>query len=247
MKVHLHIFFISCFFLINVYGNNIDQDIIEIASIRFKVLQHGESNRRYIWIHGDEKTALLLLKRLKEKNNGTVFLIDNDKREVVINSNVIDPNRIFSRAGAEKNLIKMNSNTSRSTIDKTLDMLDRDRERFFDRIKPPNSGLLLALHNNLHGYSIHDEIAISNEVSLKNSGHPYHHNFYICTNRDDFDVLSKSPYNVVLQETPPPAEDNGSLSCLAARKGVRYINIETRLGYLSVQTKMLQYIEDHIE
>jgi len=34
MKVHLHIFFISCFFLINLYGNDLygndmDQDILE--------------------------------------------------------------------------------------------------------------------------------------------------------------------------------------------------------------------------
>ena len=68
----------------------------------------------------------------------------------------------------------------------------------------------------------------------------------ICTNRDDYNILSKSAYNVVLQETDPE-EDNGSLSWFANRKGVRFINIETRLGYLSIQTKMLQYIEDHLD
>jgi len=58
--------------------------------------------------------------------------------------------------------------------------------------------------------------------------------------------LSKSPYNVVLQDIQPK-KDNGSLSWFVARKGVRFINIETRLGYLSIQTKMLQYIEDHLD
>ena len=69
---------------------------------------------------------------------------------------------------------------------------------------------------------------------------------FSCSFFNDYNLLSKSPYNVVLQETNPE-EDNGSLSWFANRKGVRFINIETRLGYLSIQTKMLQYIEDHLD
>ena len=159
---------------------------------------------------------------------------------------MMDPNRIFSKAGVEKNLIKFNGNISKTDVDQMVNLIANDKEKFFDRITPPNGGLLIALHNNLHAYSIDDEIPFSTEISLKNSEHPHHHNFFICTNRDDYNILSKSAYNVVLQETDPE-EDNGSLSWFANRKGVRFINIETRLGYLSIQTKMLQYIEDHLD
>ena len=39
-----------------------------------------------------------------------------------------------------------------------------------------------------------------------------------------------------------PKKDDGSLSWEALRRNVRYLNVETRLGYLSKQ-KMLNFIE----
>ena len=41
-----------------------------------------------------------------------------------------------------------------------------------------------------------------------------------------------------------PDKDDGSLSWEALRRDVRYLNIETRLGYLSMQKKMLKFIEE---
>ena len=38
-------------------------------------------------------------------------------------------------------------------------------------------------------------------------------------------------------------ENNGSLSWAALDHDVRYINIETRLGWLSQQRKMLKFVE----
>ena len=246
MKYQYFIIFIGFLFTFNIYSDDLALEDFDIAGIQFNVIKNGESNRRFIWIHGDEKTAAMLLKRHLKDNYGTAFLIENNKREVYINGYMMDPNRIFSKAGVEKNLIKFNGNISKTAIDKMVNLIANDKEKFFDRITPPNRGLLIALHNNLHAYTIEDEIPLSTEISLKNSEHPHHHNFFICTNRDDYNLLSKSPYNVVLQETDPE-EDNGSLSWFANRKGVRFINIETRLGYLSTQTKMLQYIEDHLD
>ena len=246
MKYQYFIIFIGFLFTFNIYGNDLALEYVDIAGIQFKVIKNGESNRRFIWIHGDEKTAAMLLKRHLKDNYGTAFLIENNKREVYINGYMMDPNRIFSKAGVEKNLIKFNGNISKTAVDQMVNLIANDKEKFFDRITPPNGGLLIALHNNLNAYSIDDEIPFSTEISLKNSEHPHHHNFFICTNRDDYNILSKSAYNVVLQETDPE-EDNGSLSWFANRKGVRFINIETRLGYLSIQTKMLQYIEDHLD
>jgi len=84
---------------------------------------------------------------------------------------------------------------------------------------------------------------LSNEISIKKDQNP--RDFFICTNRADYEVFAKSPFNVVLQETMPK-KDDGSLSWAAMRHGVRYVNIETRLGWLSQQKKMLAYLEDHL-
>jgi hypothetical protein len=87
------------------------------------------------------------------------------------------------------------------------------------------------------------EIPLSNKISIKKDQNS--RDFFICTNRTDYDILAQSPYNVVLQETMPK-KDDGSLSWAAMRHGVRYVNIETRLGWLSQQKKMLAYLEDHL-
>ena len=67
----------------------------------------------------------------------------------------------------------------------------------------------------------------------------------MCTNREDFELLAKSPFNVVLQEDSPK-KDNGSLSWAAINNNVRYINIETRLGWLIVKKRVLAYVEKNL-
>ena len=43
-------------------------DKIQIATIQFKVIQNGDSDRRYIWLHGDEQTARMALENHMKKN-----------------------------------------------------------------------------------------------------------------------------------------------------------------------------------
>ena len=52
------------------------------------------------------------------------------------------------------------------------------------------------------------------------------------------------PFNIVLQNIYPD-DDDGSLSWEALRRGVRYLNIETRLGHLTQQKKMLSFVESN--
>ena len=121
-----------------------------------------------------------------------------------------------------------------------LDSIDKDRKTFFENIFPKNGGLLVALHNNYKGYNIYQEVENSDAISIKDDQNP--RDFFLCTNREDFELLAKSPYNVVLQNNLP-AKDDGSLSWAALKNQVRYINIETRLGWLSMQKRMLAYVE----
>ena len=58
-------------------------------------------------------------------------------------------------------------------------------------------------------------------------------------------MLATSPYNVVFQHKLPK-EDDGSLSRLAARRGVRYINLEVTLGQREKQMEMLDWLENHL-
>ena len=218
-------------------------DKVQIATIQFKVIQNGDSDRRYIWLHGDEQTARMALENHMKKNQGKAFLVEGILRESEFYGGIIDPNRIFSSLGAKANIQKYNPRwTSTQKVQRLL-TIDTDRKIFFKNIFPKNGELLIALHNNYKGYNINKELGRSDAKSIKKDQNP--RDFFICTNRLDFEILSQSPFNVVLQEKSPK-KDDGSLSWAAIRNDIRYINIETRLGWLSQQKRMLNYIEKNL-
>ena len=213
------------------------------AGIGFQVLRHGHAKRRYLLIHGNERTAHGILTEHMKSHAGIAHLVTGLERNIHNEGLAFDPNRIWSSAGAEKNLKSLNSNASAETREKVLKMLDRGRGRLVSAILPRSPGLLVALHNNSQGYSVEDEVAISDQVSLNNRPNP--HEFMLATDPADFAILAKSPFNVVLQQKAPP-EDDGSLSRLCAKQGVRYVNIEAGQGNTAKQQAMLDWLEQNL-
>jgi len=216
---------------------------IRMAGISFRVIRRGNGTRRYLHIHGNEATARELLLSHMQTVKGTGFVIQSEQRYVVVRRGWIDPNRMFSTAGAEKSLRALNPHWSGEDLRAALRELDRDREKFLRAIAPPRGGLLIALHNNSETYSVQDETPISDRVSLKAPASP--REFLLATHPRDFEILSASPFNVVLQNTPA-GEDDGSLSRWAASEGVRYVNIEAALGNRQGQAEMLEWLEKNL-
>ncbi|MEO8131717.1 MAG: hypothetical protein ABI822_31775, partial [Bryobacteraceae bacterium] len=213
---------------------------LRMAEARFQIVRHGSDRRHYFWVHGNERTAHDVLLSHMKTMPGRAFLVQNTVRNIPVGGGLLDPNRMFSREGAEKNLRSQNKSWNDVQVSAALDALDKDRGRFVASILPKDGRLLVALHNNGPGYSVNDEVPISDAVSLKNADHP--HEFMLCTMRSDFDLLSKSHFNVVLQNTAPK-DDDGSLSRLTALRGIRYVNIEAGLGNRAGQQAMLDWLE----
>jgi hypothetical protein len=213
---------------------------ISLAGARFRIVRNGGSKRHYLLIHGDEETARQVLTRFIETHEGTAFLIETHNRNVPIDKGEIDPNRMFSRAGAEASLKRLNAEWTPQQMQTALAVLDKGRERLVSALLPPRKGLLIALHNNSEEYSVNDEIPVSDSVSLREPANL--HAFFLCTDPSDFNELAKSPYNVVLQQKKPQ-DDDGSLSRLAARRGVRYVNLEVRQGNADRQLEMLRWLD----
>jgi hypothetical protein len=216
---------------------------VTLDHIRFEVLRRGKSPHRYLLIHGNEETAREVLVAHMQRYPGIAHVVTGHDRNVPIDSGKFDPNRIFSREGAEKNLRSLNPDWTPEYLEKMLRKLDHGRDKLVRNLLPPPAGRLVALHNNSEGYSVKDEVPISDEVSLKDADHP--HEFFLCTDQQDFAQMSASPYNVVLQRTAPK-EDDGSLSRLAAMRGVRYLNLEVALGQRARQVEMLDWLEQHL-
>lgn len=213
---------------------------VDLAGARFRITRYGQSKRRYLVIHGNEENAREVLTAHIRSHEGVAFIVEGHTRNVKIEGGEIDPNRMFSRVGAEANLKKLNPDWPQQKMQGALAVLDRGRERLVRDLFPPAGGVIVALHNNGEGYSVRDEEPISDAKSIREPLNP--HAFFLCTNEADFRKLSESPYNVVLQNKAPQ-EDDGSLSRLAAARGVRYVNLEVGLGHAGRQKEMLDWVE----
>jgi len=212
-----------------------------LAGIQFRVLRHGRSPHRYLVIHGDEDTARDVLTKHMASQNGVACIVTGKQREVVIRGVKVDPNRLFSREGADFNIRSLNPGIDVERLVDVLDYLDSQRGKLLRHLLPPKRSRLFALHNN-RDYSVQDELAASNRTSIKQPGQP--RNFFLCTDPKDYEILQQSPYNVVLQNEPNP--DDGSLSRLAARRGFRYINLECAIGEYDAQMERVQWLDDHL-
>jgi hypothetical protein len=211
----------------------------KLAGISFRVIRNGHAGRRYLLIHGNEETAREVLTQHLRTAQGTAYLIENKNRNIPFQGGELDPNRMFSRAGAERNLRTLNPNWPDAQVQNGLLALDRHRHEILDAVRPGKGDVLIAVHNN-RDYSVADEATASNRTALNDQGNP--HEFCLCTDEDDFELLAKGPYNVVLQNRPAGADD-GSLSRYAAGAGFRYANIEAGLGQSEKQRRMLEWLD----
>ena len=213
---------------------------IHLAGARFRIVRNGKAMRHYLQIHGDEETARQVLTRHMETHEGVAFLIESQTRNVPIGMGQMDPNRMFSRAGAEANLKTLNPEWTEEQLSAALAVLDHGRTHLVKALFPHDRRLLIALHNNSEQYSVKDEVSISDATSIREPDNP--HAFFLCTDPGDFQLLSESAYNVVLQQKKPQADD-GSLSRLAAERGARYVNLEVRMGNRDRQAEMLRWAD----
>jgi hypothetical protein len=199
-----------------------------VAGAHFRIWRYGRSKRRYVVIHDEETARQVLTAHMR---TGVAYIIEGQTRNVAIEGGQIDPNRMFSRFGAEASLRRLNPGWEAERM--ALAVLDRGREDLVKALIPPPGGLTIALHNISQNYSVQDEEPMSDAGSIREPGNP--RALFVCTDEGDFRKPAVSPYNAVLQKKP---EDHGSLSRLAAARGARYINLEVALGQSGRQKEM---------
>jgi len=210
-----------------------------LAGLELKILENGPSSRRYLRVHGNEETAREALEAHMETHPGSAFITTSKTRMVEIAGGQIDPNRMFSRVGAAKSFKAQNPSWSEADLTRALDWLDAERPKLLEALLPLKGGVMIAVHNNGSGYSVETEAPISQAVSLPRRDQP--HEFFLATDHADYKLIAAGPYNVVLQNDAA-GEDDGSLSRLYAKLGIRYVNLEVAHGKLDVQKQMLEWL-----
>ena len=215
-------------------------DVVVLAGIEFESWGAGRGPRSYLRIHGNEQTAKEALLAHLATRPGPALLVRGSSRNVTVAGGRLDPNRMFTREGADKSYWRLNPEWGPGEVAKALDWLDRERPRLLERLLPEKGGLLVSAHNNSEGYSVEDEVASSDRLHLPRRREP--HEFFLATSESDFKKLAQGPYNVVLQ-SGQKGEEDGSLSRTCARLGVRYVNLEVGSGKLAMQIEMLGFLE----
>jgi hypothetical protein len=211
----------------------------ELSGIPWIHIRHGSAPLRLLRIHGNEETAREAVEILIGETEGEAWIVQSSTRHVLLEGLRLDPNRMFSREGAEKNLRVLNPDARPEQILAVLAILDRGRDALMAALAPPPGGLWIAAHNNGPGYSIETEAPISQRVRIAEPASP--RDFLLFTSARDFEKAVRGPYNAVLQDRPG-GEDDGSLSRWCAARGVRYVNVEVAHGRLDKQLEMLRWL-----
>jgi hypothetical protein len=214
--------------------------VVSLAGIEFERVASGARRRSYLRIHGNEATAREALLAHMEKHSGQALIVTGRERMVTVAGGRLDPNRMFTREGAEKSYRRQNPSWGAAELGEALDWLDGERPKLLAALLPEKGGLLVSVHNNSAGYSVQDEIPISDRTHLPREGDG--HEFFLATESRDFEMLARGGHNVVLQNGLKGEED-GSLSRTCARLGVRYVNLEVGAGKLALQIEMLEILE----
>src|SRR6266567_806076 len=93
---------------------------IRLAGARFRIIRNGRSKRRYLRIHGNEETAREVLERHMQLHEGIAYIIQSQVRNIPVDGLKVDPNRMFSRIGAETSLRNLNRDTPPEQVQHAL-------------------------------------------------------------------------------------------------------------------------------
>jgi hypothetical protein len=106
--------------------------------------------------------------------------------------------------------------------------------------------LVVTLHNNGEdGYSL--ESYVDGGIYADDAARTHFEpgtdpdDFFFVTDLTLFELLSDRAFNVVLQDNNRVTDD-GSLSVLAGRAGIPYINVEAQEGHLKEQVEMIETV-----
>ena len=205
------------------------------TTVTIQRLQNGKG-KNFVHVHANETTALQSAKAVVRAQGGSLLTLKHrGTRNIVFNLDnkryEFDPNRMFTDTGIKKTLQEFGnySPLAHKEVKKLANALIE--------LLPP--GKIIAVHNN-HDYSIKEYLPGQASEKEADAIHldkkKFFRNFYLVTQKNDFDRLKALNFNIVKQISH--ATDDGSLSVYLANR--EYINVEAGYGQLAAQMNMLK-------
>jgi hypothetical protein len=196
----------------------------------------------FLQLHDNETAGEEAATKYLKQNGGVFISIENNKeRNVSFQLNgqrfTFDPNRIFTPVGLQATLEKLGGSTPEAIAE-----VQGLAQSILHHL--PDSVLIIAIHNNtdeaFSALSYRIDTSYQRDAAALFISDEYDvDDFFLTTEQDLYDSLTRLEYNVVLQDNLNAADD-GSLSVYFGKKGVRYINVEAEHGKVEMQLKMIE-------
>ena len=196
------------------------------------------SGLTYVNLHDDENTSVLAVQRVLDSIGGRLIEFKHSgERNIQFNLGSIkyefDPNRIFTDFGADESLKKHGQSSNRA-----LKLVRGLAQRMVDSL---DQKIIVTLHNNsddnYSSLSYLDEYKSEAAAVFINPARDPD-DFFFVTTRTLFRKFRALGFNTVLQNNNTMTDD-GSLSVLAGRQKIPYINVEAQHEHLEMQIEML--------
>jgi len=219
-------------------------EVVTLCRTPVRIVSEGAGSLCLINLHENEATSVAAARGVLRPDLASLVCLRARGRRCITfwcgtRPYAFDPNRIFTDVGLHSTLRGYASDDERAAT--TVTSL---RESIVRAIGGDGSALVVALHNNRGGLSIHDYAAggarrtDAAEVHVSDSQDGS--TFLLVTERPWFERLLQRGLNVVLQSET--AGDDGSLSVWCARRGRPYVNVEARHGDVDAQSRLLRTV-----
>jgi len=197
----------------------------------------------FINVHDDENTGVGACLQLLADRGGRLVQLRHDGGRLIsfmLQGKVFkfDPNRMFTLEGVRKTL-----QTYGPLSPDAVDSVRHFAAQFLSICSFDELSLLVTIHNNGdHGYSAASYCEGGSNESDARAVHLAPNvdtdDFFFVTDERLFEIFRSKHFNVVLQDNDEVTDD-GSLSVLAGKQGIPYINVEAQEGHFQQQLDML--------
>lgn len=236
----------------------IKKDTVGGATVTYQTTHFTKNDSSVIFInvHEDESTSVQAAKQTLEvakkycltqlQFRGMRFVSFTYKGK----SFTIDPNRIYTSAGALASIKKNSPKCSPELLAEVLKAVNNLGEHYTNWYINDKK-LVVALHNNTNGeplsiitYKSGSESRNAKEVYMNLQKDP--DDFFLTTEKSIFNFLKAKGFNVALQDNENVLDD-GSLSVYAGKKNIPYVNIEAQKFHLQEQKEMMEAMLEYIK
>lgn len=218
---------------------------VQLGDARVSITVHetGAPGLTFVNMHDDENTAVEAARQAIRQHGGRLVELQHEGTRNLSfalegTTYTVDPNRIFTDAGAEATLRDLGPYS-----DAALAATRRFAGSFLDAIDLQSAGVVVTAHNNTEGrYSARSYTAGGEYKSEARAAHlapgTDPDDFFFVTDEPIYDALRRGSYSVVLQDNAGMTDD-GSLSVYSGQQGLPYVNVEAQHGHLEAQVDMM--------